>query len=255
MHMTVGYRSIDSYPVEHLYRNKTGTCVPATYRCCWNDGFGARGWKLDAAIGDLAIIASTRETGDQIPTSVLIHDILDHLLSGFCISGHRAAAMASYQLSLRTGGDIRPDYLQLVNEDIRYGHVNGESLVSFLPEQLLQVVTDVLTQDEQLIMAVLAERLGIQVFIEQLVRWLVELGQRGGELANASWKILGLDNSKRSRIGLTLQNILLDADLQAEAGSVEYMRADFCIANDHCSPHVLECDKDGISQQYSMPVT
>ncbi len=57
--------------------------IPVTYKREWQDGFGARGWKLDCALDDPNVIAATAETGCQINTSVLVHDILDHYISGF----------------------------------------------------------------------------------------------------------------------------------------------------------------------------
>ncbi|MBK1716092.1 hypothetical protein [Thiocystis violacea] len=56
---------------------------------------------IGAYLADPEIIASTRETGGVLPTSVLIHDALDHLISGFAPSGHRAEAMALAQLAER----------------------------------------------------------------------------------------------------------------------------------------------------------
>ena len=84
--------------------------VRVTYRSEWPDGFGARGWKLDIALDDPEIIASTPSPGERINTSVLVHDILDHYVSGFPPSGHRNEAMALIQLSTRTGSDPRSDY-------------------------------------------------------------------------------------------------------------------------------------------------
>ena len=55
------------------------------YRSVWQDGFGARGWKLASAIDDPAVIAATAETGERIPTSVFVHDILDHTLCGLAM--------------------------------------------------------------------------------------------------------------------------------------------------------------------------
>ncbi|HEB97490.1 MAG TPA: hypothetical protein ENI96_13790, partial [Sedimenticola thiotaurini] len=80
--------------------------IPVTYRDEWQDGFGARGWKLDASLMESTVISSTAYTGEKVPTSVLVHDILDHLLSGFGFSGHRNEAMAVVQLASRTGADI-----------------------------------------------------------------------------------------------------------------------------------------------------
>jgi len=105
--------SVEQYPQNLLRTDDDGVQVPVTYKKVWDDGFGARGWKVNATIGDPEIIASTRETGQRINTSVFIHDILDHFLSGFGVSGHRSEAMALIQLSKRTGSDPRPDYEQL----------------------------------------------------------------------------------------------------------------------------------------------
>ena len=120
-----GYRNIMEYPKNLLQTDYGSVQVPVTYKKVWDDGFGARGWKVDATIGDPAIIASTRETGLRINTSVFIHDILDHFLSGFGVSGHRSEAMALIQLSKRTGSDPGSDYEQLGREDILNGIVNG----------------------------------------------------------------------------------------------------------------------------------
>jgi hypothetical protein len=118
------FHSVAQYPNNLLRIGDNSVQVPVTYKKVWDDGFGARGWKVNATIGDPEIIASTRETGQRINTSVFIHDILDHFLSGFGVSGHRSEAMALIQLSRRTGSDPRPDYEQLVREDILNGRVN-----------------------------------------------------------------------------------------------------------------------------------
>ena len=93
------FRSVEQYPQNLLRMADDGVQVPLTYKKVWDDGFGVRGWKVNVTIGDSEIIASTRETGQRINTSVFIHDILDHFLSGFGVSGHRSEAMALIQLS------------------------------------------------------------------------------------------------------------------------------------------------------------
>ena len=85
-----------------------------SYRDEWEDGFGVRGWKLDAAMRDSTVIASTAYTGENVPTSVLIQDILDHLLCGFGFSGHRNEAMAVVQLASRTGVDAEISFCPMV---------------------------------------------------------------------------------------------------------------------------------------------
>ena len=120
------FYDVAQYPSALLQITDTSVRVPVTYKQLWDDGFGARGWKINATISDPEIIASTRETGQNINTSVFIHDILDHFLSGFGVSGHRSEAMALIQLSNRTGSSPAPDYEQMVREDILNGRVNGE---------------------------------------------------------------------------------------------------------------------------------
>lgn len=102
--------------------------VPVTYRREWQDGFGARGWKLDVSIGEPSVIAATAEHGTRIPTSVLMHDILDHHPCGFGIGGHRNETMEPMQLASRTGADPCVDFRQIVDEDLMHGHCNGEPL-------------------------------------------------------------------------------------------------------------------------------
>ncbi|MFN2348484.1 MAG: hypothetical protein ABR558_02765 [Thioalkalivibrio sp.] len=91
---TYPLRDVLAYPPSVLKRDGNYVTVGAHYERIWQDGFGARGWKLNHTLNDPEIIASTRETGNSIPTSVFVHDVLDHLFSGFAPSGHRAEAMA-----------------------------------------------------------------------------------------------------------------------------------------------------------------
>jgi hypothetical protein len=211
------FRSIEHYP-QHLLRITDGCVqVPVTYKKVWDDGFGARGWKVDATIGDPEIIASTRETGQRINTSVFIHDILDHFLSGFGVSGHRSEAMALIQLSKRTGSDPGADYEQLVREDILNGRVNGEELVDFLPADLSDSLPAKATMTGKQIIAFLREQVGEERLIKSLVENFFNLGREGENHAERSWKLLGLDTNKRAVIGHTLQALLVVIDQTVEA--------------------------------------
>jgi hypothetical protein len=215
------FRSIRLFP-QNLLRIVDGSAqVPVTYKKVWDDGFGARGWKVDATIGDPEIIASTRETGRRINTSVFIHDILDHFLSGFGVSGHRSEAMALIQLSKRTGSDPGPDYEQMVREDILNGRVNGEELVDFLPAELYALVPDNSTMTDKDMIAFLREQTGEDRLIESLVQNFFTLGKEGENHADESWKILGLDINKRTGIGLALQSLLGVIDQTVEELGIE----------------------------------
>lgn len=181
------FRDVLAYPPEVLRHGRGKVLVGVSYCREWQDGFGARGWKLDATLGDPEIIASTRVTGTRIPTSVLVHDLLDHLLSGFAPSGHRAEAMALARLARRTGADVAPDYAQMVREDLFAGRVLGETARSFLGDELAGLVPA--AADDPI--AALRKRLGDEEAERRLVARFFELGERGHAAAEAAWRALG----------------------------------------------------------------
>jgi len=234
------FRNIRQYP-QNLLRTDDGSVqVPVTYKKTWDDGFGARGWKLDATIGDPAIIASTRETGQRISTSVFIHDILDHFLSGFGVSGHRSEAMALIQLSKRTGSDPGSDYEQLVREDILNGMVNGEALVDFLPADLYGLIPEDSTMTDRETMSFLRERTGEDRLIKSLVDNFFKLGKEGEDHADESWKILGLDTNRRTGIGLALQSLLGVIDQAVDEQGIEELHGVISIDDRYVTFNISE---------------
>lgn len=210
------FRDVLAYPPQQLRCLEDGVRVALSYRQSWDDGFGARGWKLDTTIGDPQIIASTRETGERIETSVFVHDIFDHLLSGFGVSGHRSEAMALAQLAARTGSSPEPDYRQMVEEDILLGSINGEALRSFLPEVLLQCLPDSDEISDRRVMEILVEKLGKEALQEALVAHFFELGRQGEQHARRSWQALGLMQELRSELALCTQELLSVMDRRLE---------------------------------------
>jgi len=232
-------KDVQQYPTKFLQILSQGVCLPVTYKKTWDDGFGARGWKLDATIGDPQIIASTRETGQKINTSVFVHDILDHFLSGFGISGHRSEAMALIQLSKRTHSDPRPDYEQMVKEDIINGMVNGEPLTTFIPRQLKEwLPSEEMTNRE--IISFLEQKMGESTLYDALVDHFFTLGKAGEKHALNSWKALGLDSEKQTEIGLALQNLLEVIDLKVEQMEIEELKGLIRIDNKQVSYAVQE---------------
>jgi hypothetical protein len=210
-------------------------CLPVSYRACWDDGFGARGWKLDADLADPEIIASTRETGGVLPTSVLVHDALDHLISGFAPSGHRAEAMALDRLALRTGSDPTPDYRQMIREDLLNGHVLGESAASFIGEELRRHCSaDIALDDDRQLMADLRRRLGEDALIEALLARFKRLGASGRSHAVESWRRLGLDPQSSGPLGLAMQAVLERIDRAVEQSGVPAIRGEFRLSVDAC---------------------
>lgn len=244
-------KDVRDYPPSLLNIEPGRVRIGVTYKRVWDDGFGARGWKIDAAIGDPVIIASTRETGERIPTSVFVHDILDHFLSGFAISGHRSEAMALIQLSGRTGSDPAPDYEQLVREDILAGNVNGEPLVDFLPQTLTtRLPAQPMPNRER--MEYLKGALGAARLLDLLVDHFFALGRGGEEHARLSWRRLGLDRQRRREIGLALQRLLERVDWLAQDRAVESLQAHILISNQRCT---LTVNDDTLGQRrFSEPV-
>lgn len=208
--------------------------VPVTYRREWQDGFGARGWKLDVSIGEPSVIAATAEHGTRIPTSVLVHDILDHHLCGFGIGGHRNEAMALIQLASRTGADPRIDYAQIVGEDLMRGHCNGEPLRCFLPTDLDSRVPEGL-DDGRAVIRFLRDELGDAPLRERLVRRFVEIGESVQQEVESRWRSMRLDYRRRGPMGLALQRILTQIDALALAEQWERAQGAFSVGNERCA--------------------
>lgn len=211
-----------------------GAAVPVTFKRQWDDGYGARGWKLDSSAHDPEVIASTAFPGESIPTSVLIHDILDHLISGFGPSGHRNEAMALAQLQLRTGSYIRPDLEQMIDEDILHGTVIGESLESFLPGELLRHLSQEQMSDKQKMDGLIA-KLGREEVRASLLKRFYELGEQGIADARKNWQRLGLDHAARMATGLCLQALLVKVDNYVSTHDVDQARGEFVVGKTACA--------------------
>ena len=249
------FHNVAQYPSDQLQQVDGSVQVPVTYKKVWDDGFGARGWKINATIGDPQIIASTRETGQRINTSVFIHDILDHFLSGFGVSGHRSEAMALIQLSKRTGSNPRSDYEQLTREDILNGIVNGEKFKDFLPTNLISMIPDNSGMTDKEMIGYLKEKIGEKHLIKYLVDNFFTLGAAGESHAAESWKSLGLDIHKPTKIGRALQTLLEVIDLKVEGLGVEKLRGFIRINNSHVSFTMQEPDIIDSIQGYQVAVS
>ena len=208
--------------------------LAATYKSAWDDGFGARGWKLDVSIDDPAVIASTSETGEQIPTSVFVHDILDHHLCGLELSGHRNEAIALTLLSSRTGSSPIPDFTQMTEEDILRGNVSGEKMKTFLPDKLTQIVPKKIINDDKLLIGYLTGFIGERTLKNYIVEHFIDLGQSGLSPAQNNWKKTGLNFKQRKSIGLCIQNLLEQSDPELQQDFVESIHGEFQISNNEC---------------------
>ncbi len=209
-----------------------GLIIPVSYRDEWQDGLGARGWKMDRAIGDPVLIATTAYSGEKVPTSVLIHDMLDHFVSGFGLSGHRNEAKATLQLGLRTGTEIASSYAQLA-EDIIVSGVNGETLAQFLPPALCALLPAAAATDRERLTA-LIQNLGRAAVKDALIAQLWVCGNLGRAEALASWQHHGLDYARRNAIGLCLQQLLECAERHINEQPLITTQGQFIIGNTAC---------------------
>lgn len=217
------------------------TVVSVTYAREWLDGFGARGWKLDVSMSDPSVIAATAETGNRIPTSVLVHDILDHHFSGLAVGGHRNEAKALIQLGSRTGSDPRIDFAQIVDEDLLRGHCNGESLPDFLPIELRDLLPPNLESGPTII-EFLSMKFGRTDLRARLIERFWEIGKAAQSDVEENWRRLGLDYCNRPQIGLALQSLLLRADQDAQLEDWSDAQALFKVGNERCTLEILSPD-------------
>jgi hypothetical protein len=190
---------------------KAEVSVPCVYQEVWEDGYGARGWKLSSGVADPEIIASTAATGDQIPTSVFVHDVLDHALCGLGASGHRNEAIALMQLASRTGIDPTADFAQMVDEDLLHGRVLGEEFRDFLPSDLKRQLPSAMQRGKEAI-ACLEAQLGRTDLRARLISRFFEIGRAGTAGARQTFCSHGLDYGRRGPLGLALQGLLGRAD-------------------------------------------
>jgi len=230
--------------------SETALPLPVTvhYRETWSDGFGARGWKLACALEEAEVIAATPYPGESIATSVLIHDILDHYVPGFPLSGHRAEAKALVQLAARTGSDPTPDYQQMVEEDLLRGDCHGEPLTDFLPPPLAGRLPESGSDRDR--MQALRTELGDGLVRATLTARFVELGWAGMEEAQAAWRARGLRYERRAELGLALQRLFGRLDELVLGRGWSSAVGDFLLTNEEVSFRFLR--PEGLAEREPM---
>lgn len=205
--------------------------VPVRYAESWQDGFGARGWKLDLPGQGADVIAATPYCGDRIPTSVFIHDIVDHHLCGFQLSGYLDEAGALIQLALRTGSDPVPDYQQMVDEDLLTGLCQHDDWVELLPPAFETSVREYAHPADGL--ALLQQQFGEGTLRALLTAGFVHAGWQRSEQARRHWEQLGLQYSDRRDTALALQQLFEWMDTTVREHGWATASGRFLIARDH----------------------
>lgn len=212
--------------------------VSVRYADTWEDGFGARGWKLDLPNLGSDIIAATPYTGDLIPTSVFVHDIVDHLLCGFSLTGYIDEAAALIQLSLRTGSDPLSDYQQMIDEDLLPGLCQHDDWIDLLPESLARQAKDSTRPGAGL--EELRRRLGDGVLRALLLSGFVREGWQRVDVGRAHWEGLGLRYGERGKTALALQELFEQMDATVLERRWEHAAGQFVIHREEVAFQFLE---------------
>lgn len=191
--------------------------VPTLYAEQWDDGFGARGWKLDFPDLGADVIAATPYTGERVPTSVFVHDLVDHHLCGFRLSGYLDEAGALVQLAERTGSNPVADFQQIIDEDLLSGLAAGPDWKDLLPASLVAEIDP--RADSKAALGDLRRKFGDGLLRALFTAGFVQQGWRRRDSARAAWTAQGLDHAARPRIALALQELFewMDAQVQAHA--------------------------------------
>jgi len=216
----------------------TPVVVPALYAEQWDDGFGARGWKLDVPDLGADVIAATPYTGERIPTSVFVHDLVDHHLCGFRLSGYLDEAGALVQLAERTGSDPVADFQQIIDEDLLSGLVAGPDWKDLLPATLAAEIDP--NADPEVTLEDLRRNLGDGLLRALFTGGFVQEGWLRCAAARTAWTAHGLEYSARARIALALQELFEWTDAQVQACAWPRARGNFSIGNHAVEFHFTE---------------
>ncbi|WP_018864143.1 hypothetical protein [Thioalkalivibrio sp. ARh3] len=214
--------------------NAQAVTIPVRYEDSWQDGFGARGWKLDVPGRGADVIAATPYCGDRIPTSVFVHDVVDHLLCGFSLSGYVDEAAALIQLALRTHSDPVPDFQQMVDEDLIPGLGQHDDWVELLPASLnASPEGSVESRDSRLLLKGLRESLGDGALRALLTAGFVREGWKRTYDARDHWEGLGLRYPDRGATALALQELFEWMDATVREQQWMHATGQFLIHREH----------------------
>lgn len=221
---------------------------PLIYRREWQDGYGAQGWKLDIAIHDHEVIACTSYTGQKSQTSVLIHDLLDHLVSGFWLSGYHNEARATAMHGLRNGIEVRSSYEHMIEEILQSRNL-GEPFQNFLPSKVVNGIPENCVLDVQKF-DFLLERLGPHELRTMLLQGFLAVGISGIPVAYEQWKKQGLLFERMNAIGRCLQRLQERGEELIAEANANSATGSFQIANE-TGRLILALGQDGARKEIS----
>lgn len=212
-------------------RQVSGMLLDVTYHSECQDGYRAQGWKLNLAMDDPAVIACTAYTGNKTPTSVLVHDILDHLISGFWLSGYINEARATAMHGLRNGIKIRSSYEWMVNEILSTNNLK-EPISGLLPANISTSIPALTAPDKTL--ELLLKNNHPADIRRHLMEGFFRTGLSGIPIAVSNWRTQCLDFGKMYSIGLCLQALLAEAQDIVVDWASETAKGQFFVGNEVC---------------------
>lgn len=209
-----------------------------TYKDSWPDSYGVSGWRLCDSEGRFPAFPSSAAVGTASPTSVPIHDVLDHWTCGFGWHTYSDEAKATVMHGLRNGIDVRRSF-ELLAEDLIVDQQPSEPIDFFVSHRRL--VRDPGRENpscnrETVIRTI--SQMGRRNAIAAASMGLRRVGLEGIGEAQCRWRKLGLDFSLMGHIGHVLQELLEEAESIVAAEKQEFIDAAFEITPDICSINV-----------------
>lgn len=208
-----------------------GTQFDVTYHSEWQDGYGAQGWKLNVTMDDPDVIACTPYPGNKTPTSVLVHDILDHLVSGFGLSGFANEARATAMHGIRNGIEVRSSYEWMADEILSTKLLKVD-ITDFLPASIMDSIPTPSTPDKT--MALLLENNDRADIRNRLVEGFFRVGLSGIPIAISNWQNQRLDFNRMYSIGVCLQALFIEAQDIIANWAVETAKGQILVGNEVC---------------------
>lgn len=209
----------------------SGTQFDVTYHSEWQDGYGAHGWKLNVVMDAPEVIACTAYTGNKTPTSVLVHDILDHLVSGFWLSGFANEARATAMHGIRNGIEVRSSYEWMADEILSTNLLKVQ-LTDFLPASIMDGIPTLTTPDKAI--ALLLENNDPADIRNHLVEGFFRIGLSGIPIAVSNWQNQRLDFDRMHSIGVCLQALLIEAQDIIVNWAVATAKGQILVGNEVC---------------------
>ena len=196
--------------------------------------------------GGFPTFPSSTAIGPASPTSVPIHDVLDHWVCGFGWRTYSDEAKATVMHGLRNGIDVRKSF-ELLAEDLIADQNPLEPIELFnLYRGLL--LGGALNPSREAFNRVICQ-MGHEKAIASTSMSLHRIGLEGIHEAQRQWQKLGLNLSLMGHIGLALQELLKEAESIIVANKHDFIDATLGIQISNCTIEVAEVGYQN-SRQY-----